>query len=278
MLFRSQTPLEITFQNGVEVNAANAYEIIQASDKIVFSNGFITNSEGIQDDQLKTVLSVLKQKGMPVSPGFKPSLDFELTGTDQTDSETMLTMIRDGYKVKLQTQDGGASEDGERAEITLSNVFMSFKEFENLAKTENFGDSSALPKFSQSYVTAKNSQELASIALDLQSGTSKILDLGIDNIAIQGNLLPTLTQVGLAAEAGLEFKRVSKTDGEYSILSGSDGLITLKIEQNEITSVAENSEAVFSSGVKRLNLFGKEINVNDAEALVRSGFSFEVES
>ena len=45
------------------------------------------------------------------------------------------------------------------------------------------------------YVTAKNSQELASIA-DLQSGTSKILDLGIDNIAIQGNLLPTLTQVG----------------------------------------------------------------------------------
>ena len=273
--FSTQTPLEITFQNGVEVNAANAYEIIQASDKIVFSNGFITNSEGIQDDQLKTVLSVLKQKGMPVSPGFKPSLDFELTGTDQTDSETMLNMIRDGYKVKLQTQDGGVSEDGERAEITLSNVFMSFKEFENLAKTENFGDSSALPKFSQSYVTAKNSQELASIALDLQSGTSKILDLGIDNIAIQGNLLPTLTQVGLAAEAGLEFKRVSKTDGEYSILSGSDGLITLKIEQNEITSVAENSEAVFSSGVKRLNLFGKEINVNDAEALVRSGFSFE---
>ena len=171
----------------------------------------------------------------------------------------MLNMIRDGYKVKLQTQDGGVNEDGERAEITLSNVFMSFKEFENLAKTENFGDSSALPKFSQSYVTAKNSQELASIALDLQSGVSKILDLGIDNIAIQGNLLPTLTQVGLAAEAGLEFKRVSKTDGEYSILSGSDGLITLKIEQNEITSVAENSEAVFSSGSNDLICLAKKL-------------------
>ena len=240
-----------------------------------FSNGFITNSEGIEDDQLKTVLSVLKQKGMLVSPGFKPALDLELTGIAQTDSENILTMIRDGYKVKLQTQDGGVSEDGEREEITLSNVFMSFKEFENLANTENFGDSSALPKFSQSFVTAKNSQELASITSDLQSDASKILELGIDNIAIQGNLLPTLTQVGQAASAGLEFKRVSKTDGEYSILSGSDGLITLKIEQNEIASVADNADAVFSSGVKRLNLFGKEINVDDANALVESGFSFE---
>ena len=266
---------EITFQNGVEVSAANAYEIIQASDQIVFSDGFITSSEGVEDNQLKTVLSVLKQKGMPVSPGFKPSLDFELTGNDQTDSETMLAMIRDGYKVKTQTQDGGVSEDGERAEITLSNVFMSFREFENLAKTENFGDSSALPKFSQSYVTAKNSQELATIASDLRLEESQILQLGIDNIAIQGNLLPTLTQVGQAAAAGLEFKRVSKTDGEYSILSGSDGLITLKIEQNEIASVAANSEEVFSSGVKRLNFFGKEINVDDAEVLVGSGFSFE---
>ena len=152
---------------------------------------------------------------------------------------------------------------------------MSFKEFENLAKTENFGDNSAIPKFSQSYVTAKNTQELAAISSDLQSEESQILQLGIDNIAIQGNLLPTLTQVGQAAEAGLEFKKVSKTDGEYSILSGSDGLITLKIEQNEIASVAENAEAVFSAGVKRLNLFGKEINVDDAEALVESGFSFE---
>ena len=82
---------EITFENGVEVNAANAHEIIQASDQIVFSNGFITDSEGIERRPIKTVLSVLKQKGMPVSPGFKPSLDFELTGNDQTDSESMLT-------------------------------------------------------------------------------------------------------------------------------------------------------------------------------------------
>ena len=116
---------------------------------------------------------------------------------------------------------------------------------------------------------------MAAISSDLQSDASQILQLGIDNIAIQGNLLPTLTQVGQAAAAGLEFKKVSKTDGEYDILSGSDGLITLKIEQNEIASVAENAEAVFSSGVKRLNLFGKEINVDDANALVESGFSFE---
>ena len=36
-------------------------------------------------------------------------------------------MIRDGYKVKLQTQDGGVNEDGERAEITLSNVLCLLK-------------------------------------------------------------------------------------------------------------------------------------------------------
>ena len=155
-----------------------------------FLMGLSLIQKGLKDDQLKTVLSVLKQKGMPVSPGFKPALDFELTGSAQTDSENILTMIRDGYKVKLPIKMVVLPDDEERSEITLSNVFMSFKEFENLAKTENFGDNSAIPKFSQSYVTAKNTQELAAISSDLQSEASQILELGIDNIAIQGNLLP----------------------------------------------------------------------------------------
>ena len=44
---------QITFEDGVEVNALTAYNIIQASDQVTFSNGFITDSEGVQDDQLK---------------------------------------------------------------------------------------------------------------------------------------------------------------------------------------------------------------------------------
>ena len=65
---------EITFSDNVEVNALAAHDIIQASNQITFSNGFITDSEGVQDDELKTVLASLKQKGMPVSPNFKPHL------------------------------------------------------------------------------------------------------------------------------------------------------------------------------------------------------------
>ena len=87
----------------MQVNAANAYEIIQASNQIVFLMDLSPSSEGVEGDQLKTVLSDLKQKGMLVSPGFKPALDLELTGSAQTDSETMLTMIRDGYKVSYQS-------------------------------------------------------------------------------------------------------------------------------------------------------------------------------
>ena len=100
-----------------------AHDIIQASNQITFSNGFITDSEGVQDDELKTVLASLKQKGMPVSPNFKPSLDIALTGNAQTDSENMMVMIRDGYKVKLQATDGGSTEEEARAEVSLQMYF-----------------------------------------------------------------------------------------------------------------------------------------------------------
>ena len=151
---------EITFSDNVEINALAAHNIIQTSDQITFSNGFITDSEGVQDDELKTVLASLKQKGMPVSPNFKPSLDIALTGNAQTDSENMMVMIRDGYKVKLQATDGGSNEEEGRAEVSFANVFLSLRDFTNFANTENFDDNSGLPKFTQSFVTAKNNQEL----------------------------------------------------------------------------------------------------------------------
>ena len=94
---------EITFQDGVEVSALDAYAITTASPQITFSNGFISDSEGISDDELKNILSQLKQKGMFVSPSFRPSLGIELTGNVQADSENMLTMIRDGDKSKSAT-------------------------------------------------------------------------------------------------------------------------------------------------------------------------------
>ena len=266
---------EITFSDNVEVNALAAHNIIQASDQIIFSNGFVTDSEGVQDDELKTVLASLKQKGMPVSPNFKPSLDIALTGNAQTDSENMMVMIRDGYKVKLQATDGGLIEEEDRAEVSFANVFLSLREFTNFANSENFDGSSALPKFTQSFVTAKNNQELNVISTDLQSESSILLQLGIENIALLGNVSPSLSQVQLAGANGLALQRVSKVEDSFNILSGSEGKITLKIEESEIASITENAAEIFSSGVERLNLFGKEIAVEDAATLVNNGFTFE---
>ena len=61
-------------------------------------------------------------------------------------------------------------------------------------------------------------RELACNFIRFAVEASQIL-VSIDNIAIQGNLLPTLTW-WQAAAAGLEFKKVSKTDGEYSHFIG----------------------------------------------------------
>ena len=156
------------------------------------------------------------------------------------------------------------------------NVFLSLREFTNFANSENFDGNSALPKFTQSFVTAKNNQELSAISTDLQSESSILLQLGIENIAINGNLSPSLSQVQLAGANGLSLQRVSKVEDSFNILSGSEGKITLKIEQSEIGSViAKMRKDVFSSGVERLNLFGKEITVEDAEVLVNNGFTFE---
>ena len=187
----------------------------------------------------------------------------------------MMVMIRDGYKVKLQATDGGSTEEEGRAEVSFANVFLSLREFTNFANSENFDGNSALPKFTQSFVTAKNNQELSAISTDLQSESSILLQLGIENIAINGNLSPSLSQVQLAGANGLALQRVSKVEDSFNILSGSEGKITLKIEQSEIASVAANARDVFSSGVERLNLFGKEIAVEDAEVLVNNGFTFE---
>ena len=72
----------------------------------------------------------------------------------------------------------------------------------------------------------------------------------------------------------MSFTRVSKTNGEYTQLSGVEGRITLKAEESEIASISENATTVFSSG-ERLNLFGKEISYENAQTLVDSGFYFE---
>ena len=129
---------EITFSDNVEVNALAAHDIIQTSDQITFSNGFITDSEGVQDNELKTVLASLKQKGMPVSPNFKPSLEIALTGNAQTDSENIMGMIRDGYKVKLLATSGGSTEEEGRAEVSFTNVFLSLREFTEFRKYRKF--------------------------------------------------------------------------------------------------------------------------------------------
>ena len=102
-----------------------------------------------------------------------------------------------------------------------------------------------------------------------------MLQLGIESIAINGNLSPSLSQVQLAGENGLALQRVSKVEDSFNILSGSEGKITLKIEESEIASVTANAAEIFSSGVERLNLFGKEIAVEDAATLVNNGFTFE---
>ena len=204
----------------------------------------------------------MKEKGLPVSSNFKPALDIAMTGNAQIDSENIMGMIRDGYKVNLESS-------------SFENVFLSLSDVRNFANSENFSEDSALPSFTQSFVTAKNSQELQAISEDLQSDTSSLLNLGIEKIAIQGNLSPTLSQVQLVGSNSLAFQRVNKTEGVFNVLSGAEGKIILKIEQSEIPSVITNAGVIFSSGVEKLNLFGKELAVEDAKVLVDSGFTFE---
>ena len=47
-----------------------------------------------------------------------------------------------------------------------------------------------------------------------------MLQLGIENIAINGNLSPSLSQVQLAGANGLALQRVSKVEDSFNILSG----------------------------------------------------------
>ena len=54
--------------------------------------------------------------------------------------------------------------------------------------------------------------------------------------------------MGQAAAAGLEFKKVSKTDGEYSILSGSDGLITLRLSKMKLQVLQKMQKQFFLQG------------------------------
>ena len=181
-------------------------------------------------------------------------------------------MVRAGYKVNIQPTDSNVSEDGS---LTFTNVFMSLKDFINFTDSENFSDNSVIPKFTASFVTVKNLQELNAISTDLQSENSSLLSLGIDRIALQGNIAPTFSHIQQAGMSGLSFVRVNKTNDEYTVLSGSEGVITLKLAENEITSMSESAQDILASGVNRLNLFGKEIDVSLATTLVDSGFSFE---
>ena len=132
---------EITFDENVEINAKDAHDIILASNQITFSNGFISNSDGVADEDLKGVLGSLKAKGMFVSPTFKPSLSATLTGNSQTDTEAIVRMMRDGYKVKINESDGvsGTSFD-ETGGIVFSNVFATLKDYQRLSNSENYGE------------------------------------------------------------------------------------------------------------------------------------------
>ena len=175
-------------EDNVYVSAKDAYDILQASNLVSFTNGFITDSEGVHEEQLKTVLSELNEKGMLLAPSFKPSLSLEVTGDLQSDSENIVTMVRAGYSYC----DSNVSEDGS---LTFTNVFMSLKDFINFTDSENFSDNSVIPKFTASFVTVKNLQELNAISTDLQSENSSLLSLGIDRIALQGNIAPTFSHI-----------------------------------------------------------------------------------
>ena len=54
---------EIVFEDNVPVNAKAAYDIVQTTNQIIFNNGFVSESEGVAQDQLKDVLAELKDKG-----------------------------------------------------------------------------------------------------------------------------------------------------------------------------------------------------------------------
>ena len=267
---------EITFDNNVEVNAKDANDIILASNQITFSNGFISNSDGVADEDLKGVLGSLKAKGMFVSPTFKPSLSATLTGNSQTDTEAIVRMMRDGYKVKINESDGvsGTSFD-ETGGIVFSNVFATLKDYQRLSNSENYGENVVLPKFNQSYVVAKNQQELNSITSELGLEMPSLEKLGVTGIATQGSLSPSLTDIQAAGSKGLSFSRVDNSDGSFSLLTGPNSLITLKLNQAEISSVANNPGDVIAAGLQKINLFGKEIDADTAKILVDTGFTFE---
>ena len=89
----------ISFEDGIEIEAKDANDIILASENITFANGAITSADNVSDSDLKSVLTSLKNKGLGVSSDFKPSVNFPITDNSQSDGSQMLSMIRAGYEL-----------------------------------------------------------------------------------------------------------------------------------------------------------------------------------
>ena len=255
----------IELKNGISIGAKEAYDIVTNESRLSFTGGEITDSNGIETSSLKNVLTTLKEKGLPVSSTFKPSIEVELTGSDQADAEQLCSMIIDGFRLLIP---GGET-------LNLENVFLSKKNFELLAIADNYGTGSAKPSFQSSYVVVKNSRDIDNIVSDLARTDSSLTSLGVDRVAVIGEVSPSLTQVQGVTSKSLSFSRFTKDGSEYLPISGDSGLIGLKATANDVTSIAENAQQIFDGGVKKLSLFGQKIALSDAENLVAAGFTFE---
>ena len=56
----------ISFEDGIEIEAKDANDIVLASENITFANGAITSADNVSDSDLKSVLTSLKNKGLGV--------------------------------------------------------------------------------------------------------------------------------------------------------------------------------------------------------------------
>ncbi|OUW06093.1 MAG: hypothetical protein CBD16_00510, partial [Betaproteobacteria bacterium TMED156] len=259
----------ISFEEGIEVQAKAANDIIIASDSITFVSGSITKADEIADSELKTVLSSLKNKGLGVSSDFKPSVSIPLTDNAQTDSEQMVSMIRDGYRIKSYVN----ADNESQTEHEFLNVFLSVSDYARFSDSSNFDDDISVPKFRDSHVIAKNSQDLIKISADLQSDTSSLEQLNLKSIALTDGLSPNLAQLNQFIQSGVSLVNVERSEIGYS-LSSTTG-ISLRPSSDELSVIADNAGGFYAAGITKLGLYGKEIEVADAQSLLSAGFSFE---
>ena len=258
----------VSFEDGIEIQAKAAHDVVLASDNITFASGAITNADEVADSELKSVLSSLKNKGLGVSSDFKPSVSIPLTDNSQADCEQISSMIRDGYRIKSFVDSDGQSHD----EYQFSNVFLALKDYVRFSEAGNFDDEISAPTFVDSYVVAKNAQDLIKISSDMSSETSSISANNISNIALLNGISPSYDQLNQIISSGFSLTQVTSTDGLFS-LSSSTG-ISLRPSSDQLSGIAENADGFFAAGITRLELYGKEIEVNDAKSLLAAGFEF----